>query len=148
LTGEETSPMTNGKILIADDDRAVLDSLAIRLQATGYEVLCTQDGRQAMKAARAYRPDLMLLDINMPSGDGFSVHEDVCTTERLKSTPVVYLTGDRTENAWETAHSMGAFALIRKPFDTEMLLSVIAGALGQSPKVKDGVTPSYWTFSN
>lgn len=138
--------MTNGTILIADDDRAVLDSLAIRLEATGYHVLRTQDGHQAMAAAKAHHPDLMLLDINMPAGDGFSVHERVCTTEEMKSTPVVYLTGDRSEGASDTAHSLGAFALIRKPFDTDMLLRVIADALGQSPKAKDGATPSYWTF--
>jgi len=129
--------MTNGKILIADDDPVVLESLAIRLKATGYEVLCSKTGQQAVAAAKKHSPDVMLLDINMPSGDGFSVHESVCNLENMKRTPVVYLTGDRSEGVWVEAHSMGAFALVRKPFDTDILLSVIAGAVGESLAAKE-----------
>jgi hypothetical protein len=71
-TGHEAAdPTTPLRILIADDNRDVVDSLALLLELTGYSVERAYDGLQAVEAAERYRPDLVLLDIGMPKLDGY-----------------------------------------------------------------------------
>ena len=85
--------MKKCRILIADDDPSLLDSLSIRLTAEGYEVFRAQDGYQALAFARTHMPDLLLLDISMPAGDGFSVHERLKKFAMMRQTPIIYVTG-------------------------------------------------------
>jgi DNA-binding response OmpR family regulator len=141
--------MTKHKILIADDDPALLGSLAIRLRATGYEVICAQDGYQTVSAAKRECPDLILLDVNMPAGDGFTVHQRLGELEETAFTPVVYLTGSRSEDLSDTVFRMGASALVHKPFDTGELLDVIAEALERTPadEDQDARPPLVWSVS-
>lgn len=123
--------MSKHKILIADDDPAILESLAIRLRAAGYEVVCTQDGYQAVAMAGKQWPDLLLLDIGMPAGDGFSVQERVWKMAHMQRIPVVYLTGDRSAVLENTARTLGAYTLLHKPFETAELLRVVEEAIAQ-----------------
>ena len=76
-TDEAAKKKVRRRILIADDDRNLLQALTVRLDAAGYDVITTQDAYQALDFARKHRPDLLLLDINMPAGSGFSVHERI-----------------------------------------------------------------------
>ncbi len=117
------------KILLADDDQNLLRSLGVRLRAEGFEVLCVQDSYQAVDQARRKWPDVMILDINMPAGDGFTVQDRVEKMVHLKGVPVIYLTGERSERVAQIARAHQAFALIYKPFDTSELLSTIGAAL-------------------
>lgn len=117
------------KILIADDDKALLTSLSVRLQAEGYEVVCVQDSYQAVEQTLKQWPDLLVLDINMPAGDGFSVQNRVDRGSPLHSIPVIYLTGDQSSRAIDIARAQQAFAVVYKPFDTQQLLKTIREAL-------------------
>jgi DNA-binding response OmpR family regulator len=117
------------KVLIADDDKALLTSLSVRLQAAGYEVLCVEDAYQAVEQARKGWPDVMVLDINMPAGDGFSVQERVDHMPHLHGIPVIYLTGERSIRAAKMAKAQHAFSLMLKPFDTTELLATIQAAI-------------------
>jgi len=117
------------KILIADDDRALLTSLSIRLKAEGYEVLCVQDSYSALAQARKEWPHLLILDINMPAGDGFTVHDRVNKVDHLNGIPVIYLTGERSDRVVKLAKTHQAFALIFKPFETKELLSAVRAAM-------------------
>jgi len=118
------------KLLIADDDLKVLKALTVRLEAEGYEVIVCQDAYQALEMARRHRPDLLLLDINMPAGNGFSVQERIAKIEEIARIPVIYITGDASEAVDRNAHKLGARAIIHKPFKTEKLLETIRTALG------------------
>ena len=80
--------MATKTILIADDDLSLLEALKIRFQSEGFEVITSQDAYQALAIAQRDHPDLLLLDVNMPAGNGFSVHERLARMERLAGTPV------------------------------------------------------------
>ncbi|MFG0293679.1 MAG: response regulator transcription factor [Phycisphaerales bacterium JB050] len=116
-------------ILIADDDRHYLSALKVRLEGEGYTVVCAMDSYQALHQASLMKPDLMILDINMPAGDGFSVQDRLGKRKDIPSVPVIYLTGDKSERVTALARSRGAFALIFKPFQTEELLCTVREAI-------------------
>ncbi len=119
------------KILIADDDRDLLASLSIRLQAAGYDVCAVQDSYQAVAQARRSAPDVLVLDINMPAGDGFTVQDRVDRMSTVHHVPVIYLTGERSERVASLTRSKNAFAVLYKPFDTADLLKAIQAATAQ-----------------
>ncbi len=122
--------MSPKKILIADDDINLVKAIAIRLESEGYEVICCQDAYQALELARRNRPDLLLLDVNMPAGNGFSVQERIKKIDELSGIPVIYITGNASEAIDRNAHKLGAYAIIHKPFKTAKLLDKIRDALG------------------
>jgi DNA-binding response OmpR family regulator len=126
--------MTAPKIIIADDDRNLVKSLTIRLRAEGLQVLATHDAYQALKVARDEQPQVMLLDINMPAGDGFSVQERMRRIDGLAGIPVIYLTGERSARIVRTAKELGAFALVYKPFDIVSLVGTILDAVNGKAK--------------
>jgi len=117
------------KILIADDDHALLTSLAVRLRSEGYEVVCAQDGYQAVEQARRVGPDVIILDVHMPAGDGFTVQDRLDKMSDFAGTPVIYLTGERSEHVRALVEAHGAFALLLKPFDTGDLLATVREAI-------------------
>jgi DNA-binding response OmpR family regulator len=118
------------KILIADDDQSLLEAIRVRLEAEVFEVITCQDAYQALACARRERPDLLILDVNMPAGNGFSVHERLAGIEELAGTPVVYITGEARGTVDRDAHALGAFAVLHKPLPTDALLEAVRGALG------------------
>lgn len=124
--------MKTQKILVAEDDAALLNSIRIRLSSAGYEVLCANDGYQAVAMAREHRPDMLILDINMPAGDGFSVQDRVWSMVPARRTPIVYITGDHSQHLRNRANNLGARSLLRKPFDSAELLEVVRDALEQN----------------
>lgn len=119
-------------ILIADDDAAFLRALSVRLEAEGYTVVEAQDTVQAVSAARRHAPDLLILDVNMPAGDGFTAQELIQAIEELHDVPVIYLTGERSTRASYGSAEMGARALLYKPLDTDRFLVAVAEILGTS----------------
>lgn len=130
--------MDKPKILIADDDIGFVAALQVRLENEGFEVITAGDSYRALVRARDEQPDLLLLDIHMPAGRGFSVQERLERLPRSRKNlswkaPVIYVTGDKTERAQELAKELGAFALIHKPFDTEHLVDTILRAISPPP---------------
>lgn len=118
------------KILIADDDEKLLKALSIRLELEGYEVIRVTDCYNALARTREERPDLLLLDINMPAGDGFMVHERMREIDCIDDTPVIYLTGDTSERLDKIAEELGAVALFHKPFNMRELINTIHHVVG------------------
>ena len=105
------------RILIAEDDPAILKLLETNLQVAGYEVVCAEDGAQALDAARAQVFDLALLDIMMPGMNGI----EVC--QRLKSSPstqnikIIAISGDQGPSLRERVLNAGADLFFAKPLD-------------------------------
>ena len=124
------------KILIADDDRSHLLLLQLRLESKGYEVVCAQDAYFAVKQACDCKPDAMILDINMPAGDGFTVQERMARMGGLDGIPIIYLTGENSQRVTDMARTHGAFALLFKPFDLSELLATVREALDSNESLK------------
>jgi DNA-binding response OmpR family regulator len=119
-------------ILIVDDDPDMLQALQIRLKASGYDVHCAEDGMGAISEARKHAPDLIVLDLGIPAGDGFVVLETLKKNIDLSSIPVIVLSGrDRRANE-ERVLNAGAKAFLQKPVESNVFLAVIRQALGET----------------
>ena len=117
------------KILIVDDERDIVKGLMIRLQGAGYDVVTAFDGAQGVFMAHKEKPDLIILDIRMPAGNGFSVAQRLKRSMHTFTIPVIFLTGSPEKNAEEKAMALGARFYIKKPYDPEELLDAIKRAL-------------------
>ncbi len=113
------------KILIADDDPGFLSALSVRLKSQGFDVITASDSYNALAKAKNENPDVMLLDVNMPAGDGFSVQERMKGDDGTNTIPVIYLTGDKSERLDEIAEELGAVALFHKPIRMSILIQAI-----------------------
>jgi DNA-binding response OmpR family regulator len=135
--------MRRKTVLIADDDLDLLTALSVRLKKEGFDVIVTADGYQAFTYTSNLKPDAVILDINMPCGDGFSVHQRLRDNMLLLSIPIIYLTGEKSARVHTLAAKMNAYAVILKPFDTEELMTTVRKAVGiSSDDVWAG--PSWW----
>jgi DNA-binding response OmpR family regulator len=121
------------KILIVEDERDIVRALMIRLQGAGYEVVTAFDGAQGVFMAHKEKPDLIILDIRMPAGNGFSVAQRLKRSMHTFTIPVIFLTGSPEKNAEEKAMALGARFYIKKPYDPEELLDAIKRALEEGP---------------
>jgi DNA-binding response OmpR family regulator len=121
------------KILIVDDERDIVKALMIRLQGAGYEVVTAFDGAQGVFMAHKEKPDLIILDIRMPAGNGFSVAQRLKRSMHTFTIPVIFLTGSPEKNAEEKAMALGARFYVKKPYDPEELLDAIKRALEKEP---------------
>jgi len=119
------------KILIIDDDMELVKMLRLRLEASGYEVISAFDGYLGVSKAHEERPDLIILDIMMPTGDGFSVHERLKLSTHTCNIPIVYLTGKGGSEDEERAIKLGAKHFLKKPYDPKVLLETVDNILGQ-----------------
>jgi len=123
--------MSQKKILVVDDDPDMRLGLQLRLTANHYDVLFAADGVSSIAEARKHMPDLMILDLGLPAGDGFSVLERLKVNERLSSIPVIVLSGrDRVGN-WDRALKAGAKTFLQKPVANDKLLAVIRLVLAE-----------------
>jgi len=118
------------KILIVEDDPDVAKALAIRLEFSGYEVNVAQDALLGVTKAVKEAPDLALLDISLPAGDGFTVADRI--QELLpQDTPFIFLTASKQPDLRKKARLLGAVDFFEKPYDTERLLTSIKVALSE-----------------
>jgi CheY-like chemotaxis protein len=125
--------MATAKILIVDDDQDIRRLLGIRLKGAGYDVVFAGDAIAAVNQARLERPDMILLDLGMPAGDGYLVMERLKAMPALEGIPVIVVSARDPQTEEERLAESGAEAFFRKPFDHEELLAAIARALGAEP---------------
>lgn len=119
------------KILIVDDDADLLELLAIRLTAAGYEVETVQNAEAALNHLDVSRPHLVITDMQMGGMDGMALFEHIHRT--TPTLPVIILTAHGTIPDAVAATQRGVFGYLSKPFDSKTLLSQIAQALRLSP---------------
>lgn len=129
---EEERHMSAKKILIVDDNKDFLRGLNIRLSACGYRVAYAADAISALSMARKEEPDLVLLDVGLPCGDGFTVMERLSSISSLASIPVIVITGRDTFCNQQRALDAGARDFFQKPVDNDVLLGSIREALSQN----------------
>jgi DNA-binding response OmpR family regulator len=124
--------MNKLKILIIDDDNNMRVALNRRLKAAGYETAFAADGMNAMNVALKEEPDLVLLDLGLPAGDGFVVMERFQKNAKLACIPIIVLTGREVRMNRDRALASGACAFFQKPPDNESLMAAIDQTLKES----------------
>ena len=132
--------MGSKKILVVDDDEAIRRAMHIRLQASGYDVAVATDAISAVSVAQKERPDLIILDVNMPGGNGFIVMERMQKITHLALTPIIVVTGGDPFIYRDKAFERGAVDFFEKPVDNEVLLAAIRRQLGESDQGPNQVT--------
>ncbi|MGA9977316.1 MAG: response regulator transcription factor [Candidatus Sulfotelmatobacter sp.] len=117
--------MQKSKILVVDDDPDLVRALRLRLRANQYDIATATDGYTAIATAQKEHPDLILLDLGLPAGDGFIVLERLQNSDALSSIPVIVLSARDPQNNEQRALKAGAAAYFQKPADNDELLNVI-----------------------
>ena len=120
------------KILIVDDDPDLRMALRVRLRSNHYETVNAVDGYSAITQAIKEKPDIIILDIGLPAGDGFVVLDRLQRNPELADIPVIVLTARDPESTERAALENGACAFFQKPADNGALLGVIRARLAQS----------------
>jgi DNA-binding response OmpR family regulator len=134
--------MVRQKILVVDDDPDLLKALRLRLRANEYDITTASDGYSAIASAQKDRPDLIILDLGLPVGDGFVVLDRLQASNPLSSIPVIVLTARDPQNNEDRALKAGAAAFFQKPVDNDELLNVIRVSLPR-PQVAPAPWPSW-----
>ncbi len=116
------------RILVADDDSAVRESLGLVLQSEGYDVVFAESGNETVAKFLSVPYDLVLLDLNMPHTDGWEAFEWLSKVHPLM--PVIIITA--RPNQYQRAVGCGIDALMEKPLDFPLLLGTIRDLLAQS----------------
>jgi CheY-like chemotaxis protein len=117
------------RLLIVDDNEQNRDMLSRRLQRRGFDVLLANDGRAAVEMARAEKPDLILMDMNMPQLDGWEATRQIKAEPEVSSVPVIGLTAHALEGDRERALEAGCTEYHTKPVDFPKLMAQIEALL-------------------
>jgi two-component system, cell cycle response regulator DivK len=121
------------KILIVEDNEENRDSLSRRLQRRGFEVVTAADGKVGVAMAQSEKPDLVLMDLNMPEVDGWEATRQVKAAEATRSVPVLALTAHALAGDRERALEAGCTDYHTKPVDFPKLLAQIEAILHNRP---------------
>jgi len=132
------------RILVVDDEPAIVDLVAMVLKYEKYDVVKAVTGQEALKAVNSERPDLIILDVMLPDMDGFAVAEQL---QRLRSkTPIIFLTAKDDISDKVRGLTIGGDDYITKPFAVEELLVRVQVALRRQSSL--GETPNKLVFAD
>jgi len=118
------------RILVAEDETSLNDLLQDALRMNGYETISAKHGLEALRLIREQKPDLVILDINMPQLDGFGVIEKL--RNENNNVPVIVLTARDQKDDKTIGFGLGADDFVTKPFGLEELLMRVAAVLRRS----------------
>ncbi|MGB2990106.1 MAG: response regulator [Candidatus Zixiibacteriota bacterium] len=113
------------KILVIDDEPEITDIVETFLETAGYEVESENASRPGIDKAKTFLPDLVLLDIMMPTMDGYEICSELKRSEKTKRIPVVFLTGKDARSDEGRSFKVGGVLYIKKPFSCERLLDIV-----------------------
>ena len=108
-------------VLVCDDERYILESVAYVVRQEGFQVLTAEDGEHALRLARAERPDLLLLDVNLPHRSGFEVCRALKSDPSTQAISIILLTCLGRESDMDDAYQSGADDFLTKPFSPRPL---------------------------
>jgi DNA-binding response OmpR family regulator len=109
------------KILLVEDDKKITMALSLRLRSMGFQVDSAADAVYAMNAALRCQPEVVLLDINLPGGDGFVVADRLRASAELGTTPIIFITASKNPEHRKRASAYGHCAFLEKPFQAAQL---------------------------
>jgi two-component system response regulator RpaA len=123
----ELTSRRKAKVLVIDDDRYIRELLSLHLTNRGYDVDTAEDAIVGGKLALNAKPQLIIIDVNMPYLDGPDFVAALRSDPEMSDIPVVFLTSD--EDVLDRAAKLGAFACLTKPITADRLLEVVARAI-------------------
>ena len=123
--------MSNKKILIVEDDADVRLGYHVLLKANHYDTFFAADSLSAISEARKHQPDLIILDLGLPAGDGFIVLDRFRANTYLSIIPVIVVSARAIHGNKERALKAGARAFLQKPWNDDELLAMIGELVGQ-----------------
>ncbi len=121
--------MNSKKILVIDDNKAILESLSLMLDFEGFDVEAKEDAKDFFEKYKDEKPDLIMLDIMLQGEDGRDICREIKLQEHFKNIPIVMMSAGK--NMEESALESGADVFIPKPFDFDVMIE----------KVKQLITP-------
>lgn len=139
VVSRPVATMARPRILIIEDERALTKVLAYNLQREGYDPIVTHDGQEGLRKAQTNPPDLIILDLMLPTMDGLEVCRQLRASEQTRLVPILMLTAKAEEMDQVIGFSVGADDYVTKPFSVKVLLQRIK-ALQRRTEV--GVEPA------
>lgn len=125
--------MSRPGVLVVDDDSTIREMLRASLEAQ-YQVTCLPSGEGVLRAIEEFRPRLLVLDVNMPGGDGHAVCEKVRAEARNRKLPILFITVRRDDATFLKALQSGGDALLLKPFEIGTLREKLRYLLDAYPR--------------
>jgi len=123
------------RVLVVDDEADIVSTIEYRLKFNEIDVITAANGKEGLEKAANEKPDLILLDINMPVMDGHEMLERMKHSSDLKDIPVIMLTAFSDAKDVAKAADLGVADYITKPFDFTDLMGKISKALGDKVRV-------------
>lgn len=118
------------RILVVDDDEIVQQVLKHSLEAAGFEVVICDNGKRAFSVAEESKPDLILLDVNLPGKKGLNCCKELKADPRLQHIPIIVISGEYVEEKYKARGlNFGADDYLTKPFDRQELLARVRALL-------------------
>lgn len=131
--------MAQKRVLVIDDDKTLVTLMTALLRKGGYQVLSAFDGVSGFMIAQKERPDLILLDLQMPAGGGEAVWKRLCASTHTSGIPVVYVTATSTPGFAAEVEAQGAAGFIRKPFDPETFVERVGDFFKRATGEQDAI---------
>lgn len=113
------------RVLLAEDEPNIVESLTFMLERAGFEVAVETDGRRALDAAKEAAPDVLVLDVMLPELDGYEVLRQLRADRRGESLPILMLTAKGQREDREMALKCGADLFVTKPFSNAEVVSAV-----------------------
>lgn len=139
---------SKGKILIVDDEQGIIEFIKYNLIKEGYETMTASDGVEAIRNAKLFKPDLILLDMMMPIKDGMQTIVELRANKDFDSTVIIFLTAMSDEASEIKGLEAGADDYIVKPIKTELLLTRVKTALRRAQSEKKANDEEIISFGN
>jgi two-component system phosphate regulon response regulator PhoB len=124
-SGTPATVAARTRVLVIEDERALTDVLAYNLQREGYEAILAHDGQEGLRKAQTLLPDLILLDLMLPTLSGLDVCRELRSGERTRDIPIIMITAKAEETDQVVGFKMGADDYVTKPFSVKVLLERI-----------------------
>jgi DNA-binding response OmpR family regulator len=121
------------KILVVDDETTMIDVIRYSLEKEGYRVVTAQDGEEALRKARAEKPDLVVLDIMLPKVDGYEVCRTLCVEQGM---PIIMVTAKDDEFDKVVGLELGADDYLTKPFSPRELVARVRAHLRRDKRAR------------
>ncbi|MCL5807511.1 MAG: response regulator [Deltaproteobacteria bacterium] len=138
--------MTQKKILVADDEKDIVELIAFNLEREGFAVLRASDGRRALELIRHDKPDLIVLDLMMPGVSGMEVCRMIRGVPETAGLPIIMLTAKSDPVDKILGLEIGADDYLTKPFHVKELIARVRAVLRRSEQRPDGDLPEPFNF--
>jgi CheY-like chemotaxis protein len=132
------TPSARKRVLIVEDQAAIIRMLRMRLEANNYEVIAAADGQEGLEKAHKESPDLIILDIMLPKMNGYKVCQLLKADPKYNAIPIIISSGRTPQEIRKVGQEVGADAYVSKPFEAEALLSKMKELLEKRGKASHG----------